>query len=207
MAVSKAWWRSPRAAQQPGPGGHLHVRQHVLEAVRQIKPSWRGELEITDAIQWLVDQRLARAPLYPSRVVDRHGQADRHAGSQQQSAGRAEAAGRGFVDTDSKVDERSRSRPGPRLSTAWCAVPPSSAKTRASSTATWAHSPRSITIARSRAPRSSTAWCLNTATIVDVHTRITDSLLGRHVELRQSDFKPRALKLTLGDNSRLGLSC
>ena len=41
--------------------------------------------------------------------------------------------------------------------------------------------------------------------IVDVHTRITDSLIGRHVELRQSDLKPRALKLTLGDNSRLGL--
>ncbi|HKV86035.1 MAG TPA: sugar phosphate nucleotidyltransferase, partial [Ktedonobacterales bacterium] len=44
---------------------------HILEAAERIEPSARGELEITDAIQWLIDQRHAvRATVLDSYWID-----------------------------------------------------------------------------------------------------------------------------------------
>src|SRR6266568_1025849 len=45
--------------------------EHVFEAARAIKPSWRNELEITDAIQYLVDHKLdVRAQVITDRWID-----------------------------------------------------------------------------------------------------------------------------------------
>jgi glucose-1-phosphate thymidylyltransferase len=44
---------------------------HIFEAARAIKPSARGELEITDAIQWLIDQRFdVRARILDDYWID-----------------------------------------------------------------------------------------------------------------------------------------
>ena len=46
---------------------------------------------------------------------------------------------------------------------------------------------------------------LENSSIVNLDQRIEESLIGRNVEITRSPLKPRAYKLTLGDNSRVGL--
>ncbi len=46
---------------------------------------------------------------------------------------------------------------------------------------------------------------LDHSRIVNVPSRIEDSIIGRDVEVTYSPIKPKAYKMTLGDHSRVGL--
>ena len=44
----------------------------IFDAARAIEPSWRDELEITDAIQHLIDRGLRVEPHIVTRLVEGH---------------------------------------------------------------------------------------------------------------------------------------
>ncbi len=178
---------------------------HIHEAVRQIKASWRGELEITDAIQWLVDQRLRVHPyIHRGWWIDTGKPIDMLAANSKVLE-ELKPQVLGFVDKDSKVDERVTIEAGAQIINSVVRGPTiigENTRVINSYVGPFTSIYHDCHVESAEIEHS---LVLEHCAIVDVHTRITDSLLGRHVELRQSDFKPRALKLTLGDNSRLGL--
>lgn len=178
---------------------------HVHEAVRAIKPSWRGELEITDAIQWLVEQGYNVHPyIHRGWWIDTGKAIDMLAANAKVLEELTPAIA-GFVDRESRVDERVTVEAGAEIINSVIRGPAIIGEnTRVVNsyigpfTSIYHH----CLVENAEIEHS---VVLEHSKIMDVPARITDSLIGRNVEVVKSELKPRALKLTLGDHSVLGL--
>ncbi|RME85200.1 MAG: glucose-1-phosphate thymidylyltransferase [Caldilineae bacterium] len=178
---------------------------HIHEAVRAIKPSWRGELEITDAIQWLVDQGLKVHPyIHHGWWIDTGKPIDMLAANSkvlEELVPKIE----GFVDKDSQVDERVYIESGAQIINSVVRGPTiigENTRIVNSYVGPFTSIYHDCVIENSEIEHS---VILEHCQISDIPTRITDSLIGRHVVISHSELKPRAFKFTLGDHSRLGL--
>jgi glucose-1-phosphate thymidylyltransferase len=176
----------------------------IHEAVASIAPSPRGELEITDAIQWLIDNghrvrhEVLRGwwidtgkkdPLLECNRLVLDTLAPRLAGKIDDAS---TVEGRVVVEEGaSLVNSRVR---GPAVIGAGTMLVNSYVGPYSSIAAGCeiidSELDHSVVLERSR--------------IVGID-RVTDSLIGRDVEIMHSDHRPRALRLMLGDHSRLEL--
>ena len=180
---------------------------HVFEAVNAITPSWRGELEITDAIQYLVDKGYR---VYP--YVHEGWWIDTGAPGDMLDANRLvldEIVPRieGHVDRDSQVRGKVTIEKGAEIINSVIRGPAIiGQETRIVNsyvgpfTSIYHH----VFIEGSEIEHS---IVLEHSRIIDIDQRIEDSLIGRNVEITRSPLKPKAHKMTLGDNSRLGIIC
>ncbi|CAB4656944.1 unannotated protein [freshwater metagenome] len=176
----------------------------IHQAVRSIKPSERGELEITDAIQWLLEQGLRVShEVLKGWWIDT-GKKDPLLECNRLVLETLETSIVGTVDTDSTLEGRvvveegaviinSRVR-GPAIIGAGTRVVNSYIGPFSSVSS-------NCQIIDSELDHS---VVLESAQIVGIH-RMTDSLIGRDVQVLHSDTKPRALRLMLGDDSKVEL--
>jgi glucose-1-phosphate thymidylyltransferase len=178
---------------------------HIFEAVDSITPSWRGELEITDAIQWLIDHGRSVYPyIHRGWWIDTGRPGDMLEANSlvlEELTPRIE----GYVDRDSEVDSRVMIEKGAEVINSVLRGPAIIGEgTRVVNayvgpfTSIYHH----VLIENAEISRS---IVLEYSQIRNLDQRIEDSLIGRHVIIHRSPIRPRAYKFTLGDHSQLGL--
>jgi glucose-1-phosphate thymidylyltransferase len=178
---------------------------HIFEAVQHIQPSFRGELEITDAIQWLIDQGYNVFPhVHRGWWIDTGKPIDMlRANSLVLEELTPYVAG--SVDSASQVDQRVTVERGAQIINSIVRGPTIiGEETRIVNsyigpfTSIYHHA----VVENCEIEYS---IVLEHTIISDIEARIQDSLIGRSVVLNRAASRPRVLSLTLGDHSKVGL--
>ena len=176
----------------------------IMDACHAIDPSPRGELEITDAIQWLIDDGQTVAERTITGWWKDTGKLHDMLEANRIVLDTYEPRILGSVDAESEIQGRVVVEEGARLVNSTVRGPAIIGRNTVL-TNTFVGPYTSIyhdcEIADSEIEHS---IILEETTIRDVH-RMEDSLIGKKVEVGRSARKPSALRLMLGDHSRLGL--
>lgn len=178
---------------------------HIFEAVDGIQPSWRGELEITDAIQWLVDNKYAVHPYVHKGWWIDTGRPGDLLEANDLVLEEIVPSIEGYVDRDSQVDRRVTIQRGAEIINSIIRGPAiigENARIINSYVGPYTSIDHHVTVENSEIEHS---MVLEHSQISDVDARIQDSLIGRKVRIAKSPIRPKALKLTLADHSQVGI--
>ena len=178
---------------------------NIFQAVDAISPSWRGELEITDAIQWLVDNQFSVHPyIHRGWWIDTGAPGDLLEANDLVLE-EIEYKVEGYVDRESTVGRRVAIQRGAEIINSVVRGPAiigKNARIVNSYIGPFTSVNDGVIIENSEIEHS---VVLEKSQIRDIGTRIQDSLIGRDVVISRSPFKPKALKLTLADHSQVGI--
>ncbi|MCB8966543.1 MAG: glucose-1-phosphate thymidylyltransferase [Chloroflexota bacterium] len=178
---------------------------HIFDAVKAIKPSWRGELEITDAIQWLVEKGYAVHPyIHRGWWIDT-GRPGDMLEANDLVLEEIEYEIEGYADRDSTVGRRVRIEKGAEIINSVVRGPSiigENARIVNSYVGPFTSIYHNVTVENSEIEHS---MVLEHSEIRDIEARIQDSIIGKNVLINKSPIKPKALKLTLADNSQVGI--
>jgi glucose-1-phosphate thymidylyltransferase len=176
----------------------------IFEAARAIEPSGRGELEITDAIQYLVDGSLRVDPHIVHGWWKDTGQVqDMLEANHLILDDLAERIEGELID--SRVDGRVVVEPGARLERATVrgpAVIGAGAVLRDAYIGPYTSVGPGVQIERAEVEYS---IVLEGSSITNLEGRIEASLVGKNVAIRRSPAMPRAYRFVVGDNAEIAI--
>jgi len=175
----------------------------IFDAARALEPSWRGELEITEAIQGLIeDGHAVRSQVVGGWWKDTGQLADMLEANRlvlEEIGTRVE----GEVDAASRVEGRVVVEPGAVLKGSVVrgpAVIGAGAHVEDAYVGPYTSIGEDVRICRAEIEHS---IVLAGSVVEDLGTRLEASLLGREVKLTRSDGMPKTLRMLVGDRSEI----
>jgi glucose-1-phosphate thymidylyltransferase len=176
----------------------------IFEAAREIKPSWRDELEITDAIQNLVDRGLRIEPHIVQGWWKDTGQLDDILEANRLILEDLHERVEGEL-VDSRVEGRVVVEEGARLERSTVRGPTiigAGSRIVDAYIGPYSAIDENVTIERSEIEHS---IVLAGSRVADLQSRIEASLIGRNVTLERTNSRPKAYRFMIGDNSEIRL--
>jgi glucose-1-phosphate thymidylyltransferase len=175
----------------------------IFEAARKLEPSWRGEYEITEAIQALIDAgQTVRSEVVRGWWKDT-GQLADMLEANRLVLEEIDPDVQGEVDADSRVEGRVALAPGAKLTRSVVrgpAVIGAGAKIEDAYIGPYTSIGEDVEISRCEVEHS---IVLAGSVVQDLGTRMEASLLGREVKLTRSEGPPRTLRMLVGDKCEI----
>ena len=175
---------------------------HIFEAVNAIRPSKRNELEITDAIQYLIDKKYhVRSHIVQGWWKDT-GKLEDLLEANRLVLESQTISIQGTVDADSKIEGKVCLEPGSQIIHSTIRGPAIIGKNtivRNSYVGPYSSIYRDVVVENCEIEHS---IVLENSQIKNI-SRIEDSLIGKNATLLKSPSKPSAFRIMIGDSSRI----
>jgi glucose-1-phosphate thymidylyltransferase len=179
---------------------------NIFQAVEAIQPSARGELEITDAIQWLVANQFRVFPyVHPGWWIDTGKPTDMLEANALVLEELTPTISPEAAITDSQIDRRVIVERGAEIVNSVIHGPTiigEDTRIINSYVGPYTSIYQGVTVQNSEIERS---IVLENSTLRDLTVRLHGCLIGRNVNVRHKDEKPRTLTMNLGDHSNVSL--
>jgi glucose-1-phosphate thymidylyltransferase len=175
----------------------------IFEAARSLEPSWRGELEITEAIQSLIEDGHEVQSEVVSGWWKDTGQLADMLEANRLVLEEIESRVEGEVDESSRVEGRVVIEAGATLRDSVVrgpAVIGAGARIDGAYIGPYTSIGENVRVCRSEIEHS---IVLAGSVVEDLGTRMEASLLGREVKLTRSDGMPKTLRMLVGDKSEI----
>jgi glucose-1-phosphate thymidylyltransferase len=179
--------------------------EKIFDAVKEIKPSWRNELEITDAIQWLIDKGLSVHPHIVKGWWKDTGKIEDMLEANRTVLDTVDPVSRGQIDEGSSVEGKVVLGEGCRIVDSVIRGPVvigPGARVEHAFVGPYTSIGSQCVIDNAEIENS---IILENSMISHVEGRIEASLIGRNVKIGRTKRKPVAYRFNLGDNSEVGI--